>query len=171
MIPNHYAETPRFLNASINLFHYILRGIRFPIPTGLCHHHGYLPLLDLVRAFQDVRRHSHALMPCDVAVERPHSWIVGIDLDYDMPVPSQHLRVTPLWVLWIGDCFPVPGTIAFGEDELMACWCILISASGSMVRGDQVGVVDHVVTVDMHRMDCDVEVVDDEAMVLLLPKL
>lgn len=77
-------------------------------------------------------------MPRDVAVERPHAWVVRLDLEHNVPVAPQHLGVAALRVLGVGQRLAVPGPVAFGQDV-------------------------HVVAVDVHRVNGDVEVVEDDA--------
>jgi len=80
-------------------------------------------------------------LPGDVAMQRPHARVVGIDLEDEVAGrirrPLQELHVSPLWVLRVGDR-SVPGAEAFGQDP-------------------------EVVAVEVHGVDEGGEVADDEA--------
>lgn len=109
-----------------------------PRAARLLHHPRDGAVLDVVGPLQDVQAHAHALVPRDVAVERPHARVVCLDLEDNVPVAAQHLSVPALRVLGIGQRLAVPGPVAFGQNV-------------------------HVVAVDVHRVDGDVEVVKDDA--------
>lgn len=74
-------------------------------------------------------------MPCDMAMEGPYAGVVGVDLDHDVAVTTQHLGIAALRVEWVGDRFAVPGTGAFGEDKLEGWGMVLVFFVFVFLRG------------------------------------
>lgn len=66
---------------------------RIPIFARLRHDVWNLHLSDLRRPLQDVHRVTHTGVPGDVAVVWPHAGIVRVDLDDEVSVPAEHVRV------------------------------------------------------------------------------
>ena len=59
-------------------------------------------------------------MPCDVTMVQPHAWIVGGELDDQVPIPGQHVHVAAQWVGGVDDRMTVPGTETCGQDRLQS---------------------------------------------------
>lgn len=101
-------------NTAIDLIDHRLSRKRRPVPTLLVESAGNSQVPNLRRIFDDLDEQSAAQVPRDVAVERPHSRIVRIDLDDDVTIGSQHLRVSSLRVVGAHNGLAIPCTTAFG---------------------------------------------------------
>ena len=55
-------------------------------------------------------------MPGNMAMEGPNASIVSLELQDNMSARSQHLGVSPLWILGIYDRRTVPSTITLIEN-------------------------------------------------------
>ena len=55
-------------------------------------------------------------MPCNMAVERPDSWIISVVLDDNMAGRAQHLDISSLGVGGIRDRYTIPEAGTLVED-------------------------------------------------------
>ena len=76
-----------------------------PISACLCHDAGYRHLvLNRIVILKHHPNHASAQMPCNVAMQRPDTWVVLEVLDDDVGVSFEHLHVTALRVVGIDNC-------------------------------------------------------------------
>lgn len=59
----------------------------------------------------------HGYMPGNMTMERPRSWIVGIILDHEVAIASQHLCITSLGIFRTHNGFTVPSTVAIVKNK------------------------------------------------------
>ena len=113
------------LQPRINLVHDIMTRIVSPSNTSLLDTVWQDPLLQERLLLDGVDVQPGADMPCDVAMERPHAWVVCIILQHEVArcassTRLHELHVAALSVVLVCDG-TVPGADAFGEDvEIVA---------------------------------------------------
>jgi len=149
----------------INLIHHIRTSPGPPIPTRLRHDHRDIVFCDPIRLFEDIDIKTRADVPRDMAVQRPHARVVGLELQHNIRRNLgglrglQDLDVAALRVGRIDDR-AVPGTEAFVEyvdvvpvpEEVWVSMCSKEETE------------DHGENLHMHRMRPKLKpIVDDEA--------
>lgn len=118
------------LQAGIDLVDYILASKCSPILASLGNSSRDIVVLDISWSFKNVDIKTSTHVPCNVAMQRPYTWVIRLELNDDVRWNwwpggwnSRHLQdlsVTAGWVLWVGDG-TVPCSGAFGEDlKIMA---------------------------------------------------
>jgi len=73
-------------------------------------------LLDRRALLEQVDVHALGDVPRHVTVQRPHARVVEVDLDDEVAVRPDELRVATLWVGLVDDRRAVPASDALGED-------------------------------------------------------
>jgi hypothetical protein len=79
-----YTKTPQLSSSqsTINLINNSPPRKLTPIPTTLRHHPRNLHFLDILRSFQNTNVQPSRHMPSNMAMKRPHAWVVLVDLQY-----------------------------------------------------------------------------------------
>jgi hypothetical protein len=73
------------LQPTVNLINKILLRERIPVLAGLGHHQWNLSLGDISRPFHESHEEALRQMPANMTVKWPSAWIVGIELNNDVP--------------------------------------------------------------------------------------
>ena len=88
-----------------------------PVTAGLSHDRGNDSLLDQIGLLHQIHIKPRADMPGDVAVERPHPWVVGVVLKDEITrTRLENLHVASLRILAMRDG-TVPCSLSLGEYE------------------------------------------------------
>jgi hypothetical protein len=109
------------LYARVNLLD-ISHGVEIvPVYTALRDAVGDLEGFDVVLSYHEVGEEARAVVPCEMAVEGPDTWIVGEELEHcvcwnDCAIlfesPVEDVDIPTHWVRWIAD-LAVPCSVAF----------------------------------------------------------
>jgi hypothetical protein len=131
LVPSH---------TTINLIHNIGIRVLLPTVTRLLHNkrNRQVTACNIFRPLKNICIQSSTRMPSNMAMERPNSRIVRIELHYHVTLRPNQLNIATLGVVAIGDGDPVP-------------------VSGPFVQNL------HVVPVKMHWVRGGGGVVDDDA--------
>lgn len=140
-MPRSQSTTKHFLQPGIDNIHDGAVGVCVPVAARLPDGIGDDSLEDLVRSLHDVDVQPRRYVPGDVAMERPHAWVVGDELEGNEAGDAvrrrlDDLHITSLGVLLVNNG-PVPCAHSLGEDV-------------------------EIVPVQMHRMRSAAEIFDED---------
>ena len=106
------------LDSCIDLVDHIISRPRIPRITSLRYDAFDACRVKLQRPLKEIHRESHTRVPRYMAMVGPDAWIVGIDLDHQVPVAPQHVDVTAQRITHVNAYMSVPGPITFSDDIL-----------------------------------------------------
>lgn len=88
-----------------------------PASAGLLNGHRWAEVLELVLALDEVDEETSASVPGNVAMERPDTWVVGLNLNDKMALGLDNNGVTARRIAEIVSRLAVPDTRAVVENK------------------------------------------------------
>lgn len=111
----HNTSNARPLQTRVDLRHVVVVGVVPPVTASLRDGGGHVHLLHLLGLLEEVDVHALRRVPGDVAVHRPDTRVVELDLHDEVAVRADELRVATLRVARVDD-LAVPLAHALGQD-------------------------------------------------------
>jgi hypothetical protein len=79
-----FSTTTEHLQTRINLVNSIVLGEDAPVRASISNSTRDVIALDISWSLNDINVETSTHVPCNVAMERPDTWVVGLELDDDV---------------------------------------------------------------------------------------